>query len=677
MPKPFRLARLLVLVLTVLSLLLSACGDQSTPSTSGIGQGQATTAASGQATTAASGQATTAAAAAGQGNLTDQGTPRNQTLIVQTFDGKTATPDQMNPLNNYAIWRGFRELGWSYLWEDDTSTGKSYPELADGMPKVLDDAHTQFEVKIRQGVYWSDGVEFTTDDIIYTLDTMFKNKTKLTNGNVATLTSYIKSYKAIDKYTFQVETANPAYDFVTVMGVYTWASAFIVVPKHVFEKQADVTTFKNTNPVTLGPYTIKAFDPNGFWQIWQLRDDWQRSGWGNLGQPKVKYVYYKDFGTEETRTLAFSQNQYDIDTFMSPDSIAAAQAKNNNIQTFSPTLPYNDMNDACSYGVYINQQKAPFDKAEVRWALALTMNLQQVGITAMNGQFKASALPIADTPITNPVYVQPLTQWLKDLKLSDGYQPFNANFGTDLVAKLKDQGMPDSALPKGDDVAKSFGAGWWKNDPAEAEKLLNSAGIKKGSDGFYTTPDGKPWSVEFVIPGDWNKVMQRIGFSIADSWKKAGFNINARQVDNGEFGTVQSTNSKFTMMLNWSNSCVYNSNYLNTWRSWNPQYVKDVNSSEALTGNYIRTTDPTIFKLIDDSKKLDNTSQPFIENGKSIMKQLVTGMQEINFMNIPTTIPTNSYYWKNYTKQNNFYAAPYSWWSSFKKQIVTIEPTGK
>ena len=54
--------------------------------------------------------------------------------------------------------------------------------------------------------------------------------------------------------------------------------------------------------------------------------------------------------------------------------------------------------------------------------------------------------------------------------------------------------------------------------------------------------------------------------AFADSWKKAGFNVNARQVDNGEFGTVQNTNSKFTAMLNWSNSCVYNSNFLSSWR---------------------------------------------------------------------------------------------------------------
>ena len=51
-------------------------------------------------------------------------------------------------------------------------------------------------------------------------------------------------------------------------------------------------------------------------------------------------------------------------------------------------------------------------------------------------------------------------------------------------------------------------------------------------------------------------------------------------------------------------------------------------------------------------------------------------MQVINLMNIPTTIPTNNTYWTNYPKQDNFYAAPYTWWSSFKKTLVNIEPTG-
>ncbi|MEZ4675761.1 MAG: hypothetical protein R2932_16165 [Caldilineaceae bacterium] len=45
----------------------------------------------------------------------------------------------------------------------------------------------------------------------------------------------------------------------------------------------------------------------------------------------------------------------------------------------------------------------------------------------------------------------------------------------------------------------------------------------------------------------------------------------------------------------------------------------------------------------------------------------------INMMNIPTTIPTNEYYFTGFP---NYYAVPYSWWSSAKEMVATVEPTG-
>lgn len=75
-------------------------------------------------------------------DLTDVGTPRSDTVIFQTFDRQTQTPDQHNPLMNFAIWRGFRELGWGFLWETDTGTGESYPEVAAEMPIALNDEFT-------------------------------------------------------------------------------------------------------------------------------------------------------------------------------------------------------------------------------------------------------------------------------------------------------------------------------------------------------------------------------------------------------------------------------------------------------------------------------------------------------------------------------------------------------
>jgi len=610
--------------------------------------------------------------------MTDVGTPRNQTVIFQTLDRKTATPDNHNPLMAaYALWRGFRELGWGYLWEMDTATGKSYPELAADMPEVLNDQHTQFRVKLRPGVYWSDGVEFTADDVIYTLDTYFAGKGKLTYFGVNTITNYVKSYKKVDNYTFEVETVSPAYDFATVMGVYTWGSAFNIVPKHIFEKEADLAAFLNTKPVTLGPYVVKEYDTNGFWQLWERREDWQRAAWGADNEPKPKYVLYKDLGPEETRVLAFVQNQYDVDTFMSPDSIKAAIAKNDAITTFSAKLPYHEMSDACGYGVLMNQHKAPLDKKEVRWALALSLNLQDVGINALSGEFKASPLPMVDTRILRPIYFEPLLPWLKEFKLDDGYQPFNANFATDLTNRLTEMGIDPAQLPQGDEaISNAFGLGWWKHDPAQAEKLLGSVGMKKGADGFYTLPDGTPWELELVLPGDWNKVMQRMGFSIADSWRAAGIKVNARQVDNAEFGNVQNTNASLTTVLNWTN-CIYNPNYRNAWRSIQAENLKDANATEPISGNPYRWNNPEVFELVNASVQMDQSSEEFYETGRSIIKAFVTDMAYLNIMNIPTTVPTNSTYWTNWPKEDNFYALPYPWWSSAKKVVQNIEPTGR
>jgi peptide/nickel transport system substrate-binding protein len=609
--------------------------------------------------------------------MTDVGTPRHETLIFQTFDRKSANPDQHNPLMQYAQWRGFRELGWGYLWENDTSTGKSYPELAAEMPEVLNPEHTQFRIKLREGIYWSDGVEFTADDVAFTLDVILQNKEKLTNSGANTVRNYVKSFKKVDKYTFEVETKNPAYDVHTVLGVYTWGAPLTIVPKHIFEKQAVISDFRNTKPVTLGPYVVKEFDPNGFWQLWERREDWQRSSWGWQGEPKPRYVLYKDFGPEETRVLAFIQNQYDVDTFMSPDSIKAGQARNSEIATFSPTMPYHNMDDACGYGVLMNQVRAPLDNVNVRWALALSLDLQNVGINALSGEFKASPLPMVDTRILRPIYFEPLLPWLKDFALSDGYKPFNPNFANDLTDKLKDMGIAASALPEGDKaISEAFGLGWWKHDPAQAEKLFNSAGLKKNAEGFYTLPDGKVWELELVIPGDWNKVMQRVGFSIADSWRKSGIKVNARQVDNAEFGTVQNTNAQLQTILNWTN-CVFNPNYLNAWRSIQAQYVLEPEATDPIKGNPFRWKNAKVEELVKNGFKMELASPEFFANGREIIQNFVTDMAYINIMNIPTTIPTNSHYWTNFPKADNYYAVPYSWWSSAKKMTLNIKPTGQ
>jgi peptide/nickel transport system substrate-binding protein len=572
----------------------------------------------------------------------------------------------------YARWRGFRELGWGWLWETDTGTGKSYGELADGPVEVLNDEHTKFRINLKSGIYWSDGVEFTADDVIYTLDTNFACKDVATR--VSGVINFIKegSWVKIDNNTVEVETKNPAYDFQQNMGVRTWGSNFVPLPKHVFEKEK-ACEFKNTYPTTLGPYVVKEFDQNGFWHLWELREDWERSAWADLDQDGFmpKYVLYKDFGPEETRSLSFVKNAYDVDTFMSPDTIKAIQELNENVTTFSDTMPYHNMDDACTWGMLINLQKSPYDLKEVRWAMALSLDLKTAGINALSGEYIASPLPMASTQILRPIYFDSLIPWLQEFTLDDGYKPFDPKYAADLAAALAKSGAKN--IP---DDTTAFGVGWWKYDVEQAAKLLDSVGFTKNADGNWLMPNGQPWVVQLTTPGDWNKPMQRLGFAVADSWRTAGIQVNVRQVDEAEHATVQYVNGLREVQFMWTN-CTFTPSWLGAWRELRPGLINPADSMDRNGGNRQQWENETVFKLVSDSLTLNQESEEFYENGRLIMKEFVKDMSWINLMDIPTTIPTNEYYWTGFPKADNYYAVPYSWWSSAKEMVAGVKPTGR
>ena len=614
------------------------------------------------------------AAPTGDGAMTDVGTPRNETLIFQTFDRQTSNPDLMNPMLSYAVWRGFRELGWGWLWETDTGTGESYGELADGPAEVLNDEHTKFRINLKEGIYWSDGEEFTADDIIYTLDTNFACRDVATR--VGGVVNYVKegSWVKIDDYTLELETNNPAYDIQQNLGVRTWGSNLVPLPQHVFETYENPCEDKNTYPVTLGPYTVKEFDETGFWQLWELREDWERSSWADLDQDGYmpQYVLYKDYGPEETRSLSFVQNDYDVDTFMSPDTIKASQARNDAITTFSPTMPYHNMDDACIYGMLINLQKSPYDLKNVRWAMALSLDLKSVALNALSGEVIVSPWPVADTQILHPLYYDPNQEWLEAFTLDDGYKPFNPNFGAELAESILASGVDAAELPED---TTDFGIGWWNYDLDQAAKLLEGEGFTKNADGNWLLPSGEEWIVNLTVPGDWNKVMQRTGFAVADSWRNAGIQVNIRQVDSAEHSSVQRINAQHDVQYMWLN-CIFTPSWMGAWQEIEPGHIKAGDSQETNDGNRFQWDNETVYQLVADSKSLEQDSDEFFANGHAIMKEFVTDMAWINMMNIPTTIPTNEHYWTNFPKADNYYAVPYSWWSSAKEMVASVEPTG-
>src|SRR5215471_21645281 len=101
----------------MVAAFVAACTPSPTPPLPTTGAAAPTAAAAKPAATSAPAPAATAAPApaanptaapaAAAGAMTEVGTPRSETLIVQTFDGKADNPSNMNPLSgSYALWRG-------------------------------------------------------------------------------------------------------------------------------------------------------------------------------------------------------------------------------------------------------------------------------------------------------------------------------------------------------------------------------------------------------------------------------------------------------------------------------------------------------------------------------------------------------------------------------------------
>jgi peptide/nickel transport system substrate-binding protein len=114
----------------------------------------------------------------GGGFIQGANVPRNETIIIEN------PQDRVTPADNFNLWggggaaasTGLQQLSLDTLWYIDPDAGLNgvwENALASEKP-IYNSDFTQMTVKLRRGIYWSDGVEFTADDLIYTVDIQMK-----------------------------------------------------------------------------------------------------------------------------------------------------------------------------------------------------------------------------------------------------------------------------------------------------------------------------------------------------------------------------------------------------------------------------------------------------------------------------------------------------------------------
>ena len=602
--------------------------------------------------------------------MTDVGTPRSETLIVDMLNGNVADPDLCNPYmpGAVAMDAGFHQLVFSHLWEIDTVKGEQFPDLAANMPEALDDTMTKFQFKIREGIKWSDGVDFTAEDVEFTANMILNTPEISYSGYFSTV---IKSMKAIDKYTVEIETFKPEAKIAQRLGVVIWGHSFRPVPKHIFENE-DAKSFKYTNPLSLGPYALTERDPQGNWFLYEKREDWQNSDVGIIvGEPGPQYILFKYFGPEEKRIMAAINNEIDILQDITPESWDILKAKNTDSKAWYDNFPYADMDDPCQRGITMNCAKAPYDNVDVRWALALATDIKTVSMSTFGGMLRVSPIQVPPTATLQEAYHKPMTPWLKEFALEDGYKPFDDSYAKAMVDMLNQQGV--EGLPTSEqEMIDVFGVGWWKYDIEKAAELLEKSGFTKKDD-KWMLPDGTPWQVVINAPANFEIQSMRLAFAVADTWKKFGIDAQVKQMDSATFWNAEAT-GEFDVGSYWP-SCGILADTSENMAGWNKKYIVPI--GERAPGNAARWSNDRVSELLEELSGIPSDDPRIVEKITEINKEFVAGIPFLAMVGTSKFVPVIESYWTGFQTSENAFEGPWWWWSQFKFYTPHFKPTGK
>jgi peptide/nickel transport system substrate-binding protein len=163
-----------------------------------------------------------------------------------------AEPGTLNPITATDAYSHAINLRvYETLVDRDYDTLEIVPLLAERW--MISPDKLRFRFHLRRGVAWSDGVEFTADDVVYSFRTIKDPKTACAQLKVYYL-DIIDCIK-IDRYTVEFLYSRPYYLALTFCG------GMPIVPKHIFDDGTDFNTHRhNRLPVGTGPYRFEGWE---------------------------------------------------------------------------------------------------------------------------------------------------------------------------------------------------------------------------------------------------------------------------------------------------------------------------------------------------------------------------------------------------------------------------------
>lgn len=639
-------------MLLMLSLLVAACGQPAAAPEGG-----------------SDGESAEVAASGDSGLPVD--VPRDELFVAdQIF--------RYNVIDNFNFWVNGPHVPHRHalisetLWYRDQETGDRVYGVAVSDP-VYNDDFTQMSVDLRDNLMWSDGTPFTVDDLVYTVELLKSNGDMGASGWSVQLNQFMDSVEVTGDASVQFNLTESNPRFHTLFEA-RWNGIYMM-PKHVFEEVEDPATFTFNPPITLGAYTVAETDPNGFWELFTRRDDWESTPSGIIvGNAGPKHVLTIFYGDSTKKAIAMSRGELDVFFDVDFEAFNTVLDTTPTARSWYTEFPWAYPNEVSTRHFEFNNETDPiYADKNVRWALALAIDIVDLQTEYIGGVAKVTTMPIPPTASLSRIHLNPLEDWLNDLEidLGDGemYKPYDPTVPEKIAAWAEGEGYTVPGTP-----GEVFGTGWWNYDLDAAETLLTNSGFSRDGGGKWLKPDGTPWVMDLQSPPDENDAF-RMANAAADMWIDFGIDVNLLGLERSVW-SQNHVEGQYQVSTPWTSFALADGDAWPNVRGYHPDfYVPNGEDYRSKGGsNQARIQDAKFGELIDAMAAADPGSQENYDLVQEYAKNWIENMYSVTTISFKKFVTWDERYWTGFPTSENPNYQPLYWFQGGKFAFQSLTP---
>ena len=567
------------------------------------------------------------APAAGTGDLPP--VPRDRTLVI-AMAGQQLDPANMNLLSGGGLSRirTFSNNSWlEFLFYFGHHDGQVKPWLAKDWQ--YNDTFDEVTITLRDDAYWSDGMPFTSADVVYTWqDLILGNPSSAFHFR---LKDVVESVTAPDDYTVQLNLTRPDRRIFFILFQENSEEQLPVLPKHIWEGK-DAETFENVDiaqgwPVGTGAFKLVKAAPEAL--IFDRDDNWWAAKAGFAPLPEVQRIVFAPSGDEQSIALRLAANEVDLQFTFQPGLFELTQVRNPKVMSWQDE-PFKHDPNGCMISMTMNNKVAPFDDPAVRRALNFAIDKQAVANLAFEGTTDPISVPLA-TGFPGPAAYY---EKIRDLIEADGADQHN---------------------------------------PEKAAEIMMAAGYSMNDDGFWTDASGETLKIELWNPSPAYWKMSRAGTAVVESAQRAGFDAVERRGLTGFWG--KQAVGDLPSWLTWH--CGSTVEPFQTYVHWHSDNSADIGETVAYFLSSPRYENAEYDSILDEMRAMDASpdNAAYVDLFRRATEIILRDMPEIQLVIDGHINAMNTTYWTGWPTRETSDLRSERIWAEFYLAIIRLQPT--